>query len=813
MTRIPELLAPAGDAAALDAAIRSGTDAVYLGASLFSARSQAANFDAPQLGQAIDKAHLHGLSVYLALNTLIAQDEMETALQIAGRAAEWGVDAIILQDAGLAAELHRYLPDLPLHASTQMTVTDRAGLNMAARLGFSRVILARELTIKEIEGVTAEAKRHHLETEVFVHGALCMSVSGQCLLSSLNGGRSGNRGACAQPCRLPWTLDAAQKDPFPWLSPCDQSLLDGIPDLTRIGVRSLKIEGRMRSADYVGQVVAVYREALDRLQDNNPLNRQERDRARERLLLAFNRGGRFSDRPISGQMGRAFLAGSYSGSYGLLLGTVLKSDPVTGVLTIRSDKASNRTVTRGDVLSVRMSGEDKERASAPVGKISQTSDGWRVQGFHPDVLRTITPGLQVYQMGSQESRRATGRSARTALDLSLSTEAELIRLTAKVKTGPAKGLTRSVETEQEAITPLQPDRVRQQLAKTGGTPFNVAATHVNEPIALSIASLNNVRRKLLEELSSTIPEQFRRQLPDRTSCITDVTLKQEIGTKQIRTTAAFYRLPDSPVDLPCGADQYLLPVLDLDPNSMSLWADAIRDKEPEARILAWLPAGRFGKVHDWLPEVLLRLKTSGYDGVCTNVPAHDLAALLPENQREKAKAWIWQLDDTANLYNACSLRDGLHAGAAAVSPSLELADASLVTLARQIGRGNVEIPVYGRVRVMYNAFCPVGHNVPGCKRCWTKQNQALHPNPGSRYTMTDRQGKAFWLLTHPRVCQVELLQHENIDDLGRAARLEAESGSCCRFQARLLFVEETQAERRQLIKRTRDAWENRKEKP
>jgi putative protease len=170
MTRIPELLAPAGDAAALDAAIRSGADAVYLGASLFSARSQAANFDVQQLSQAIDKAHLHGLSVYLALNTLIAQDEMETALQIAGQAAERGVDAIILQDVGLAAELHRYLPDLPLHASTQMTVTDKAGLSMAARLGFSRVILARELTLKEIENLTAEAKKHHLETEVFVHG-------------------------------------------------------------------------------------------------------------------------------------------------------------------------------------------------------------------------------------------------------------------------------------------------------------------------------------------------------------------------------------------------------------------------------------------------------------------------------------------------------------------------------------------------------------------------------------------------------------------------------------------------------------------
>jgi hypothetical protein len=231
---------------------------------------------------------------------------------------------------------------------------------------------------------------------------------------------------------------------------------------------------------------------------------------------------------------------------------------------------------------------------------------------------------------------------------------------------------------------------------------------VNQPIALSIASLNNMRRKLLDELQTAIPEQLRRQLPNRTSCIADAKSNQAIGAKQTRTTAAYYRLPDRPEALPCGADQYLLPVLDLDPSSMSLWTDAIRQQEPKARILAWLPAGRFGKVHDWLPEVLIKLNTSGYDGVCTNVPAQDLAALLPEGRSEEVKTWIWQLDDTANLYNACSLRDGLYAGAAAVSPSLELADTSLVTLARQIGHGNVEIPVYGRVRVMHNAFCPVG---------------------------------------------------------------------------------------------------------
>ncbi len=273
---LPELLAPAGSPEALEAALAAGADAVYLGGTRFNARLNAHNFDAAALAEAITHAHRMGGRVYLTLNTLVWDRELPDALEAAYEAASAGVDALIIADLGAAALIRRAIPGLPLHASTQLSGHNAAMGTTLAPLGFSRFVIARETSLKDL----AAAVRHNpLEVEVFIHGALCVSHSGQCLFSSLVGGRSGNRGECAQPCRLPYTCAACQTanrpngrsnaENYP-LSLKDLSLAAHVPALIEAGVASLKMEGRMKSPGYVGGVTAIWRRLLDERREATP---------------------------------------------------------------------------------------------------------------------------------------------------------------------------------------------------------------------------------------------------------------------------------------------------------------------------------------------------------------------------------------------------------------------------------------------------------------------------------------------------------------------------------------------------------------
>ncbi len=250
-----EILAPCGGEDSLPAALNSGADAVYLGVTEFSARRNAKNFNEEQLRNAVRECHISGVRVYVTLNTLVFDDELKKLEKTAATVAESGVDAVIVQDPGAALVIHKAVPSMKLHASTQMTATSASGAEFARKHGFSRVVLAREMSLKEIEHVT---KNVDIETEVFVHGALCVCVSGQCLMSAIYGGRSGNRGLCAQPCRLDFTSGGRHHV----MSLKDLSVIEHLRELERIGVTSAKIEGRMKRPEYVAAAVAACREAL-----------------------------------------------------------------------------------------------------------------------------------------------------------------------------------------------------------------------------------------------------------------------------------------------------------------------------------------------------------------------------------------------------------------------------------------------------------------------------------------------------------------------------------------------------------------------
>ncbi len=282
---LPELLAPAGDFECLTAAVYAGADAVYIGAREFSARAYAKNFDISEIDRAVRYCHLFGVRVYVTVNTLLSTAELPRAVALAYELYRLGVDALIVSDLGLVGELRRHLPTLELHASTQMSVHNSSGADAAYRMGCSRVVLARELSL---ENMTLATERSKPETEVFVHGALCVSHSGQCLFSSLVGGRSGNRGECAQPCRLNYN---GEKYP---LSLKDLSLAMHIPELISSGVASLKIEGRMKSPGYVYTVTGIYRALLDG-------GRRATGDEMKTLERAFSRSG-FTDGYLTGRL-------------------------------------------------------------------------------------------------------------------------------------------------------------------------------------------------------------------------------------------------------------------------------------------------------------------------------------------------------------------------------------------------------------------------------------------------------------------------------------------------------------------------------
>lgn len=297
-----EILAPVGGYDSLEAAVRSGADAVYLGEKSFSARSSAKNFDGDELNNAVAYCHIHGVKVYVAINTLVFDDEFEKLKEAIITAAKADADALIVQNMGVARLAKKIVPDLPLHASTQMSIHTASGVKALYELGFKRVVLSREMSLEEIK----KCAEIPVELEVFVHGALCMSVSGQCFFSAMLGSRSGNRGACAQTCRLPFSVGG--KNGGFALSLKDNSLISHIGELEKIGVASAKIEGRMKRPEYVSAAVRACREQRD--------NGFVSDETASILKSVFSRTG-FTDGYLTGHLGKE------------MFGTRTKSDVVS----------------------------------------------------------------------------------------------------------------------------------------------------------------------------------------------------------------------------------------------------------------------------------------------------------------------------------------------------------------------------------------------------------------------------------------------------------------------------------------------------
>ena len=332
-----ELLAPAGNWDSLIAAIAAGADAIYLGYTAFGARSYAGNFDEKKIVDAIHYAHRYGRRIYVTVNTLVKENELQELRNVLKVLNDAQADAVLVQDLGVLSILQKDYPALSIHASTQMTINNVQGALLVKKYGVERVVPARECSLNELELVAKKG----IEVEAFVHGALCVSVSGQCLFSSLVGGRSGNRGKCAQPCRLPYSLQDGTKGYL--LSTRDLMLIERIPDLLNAGIASLKIEGRMKRPEYVSVVTSIYRKAIDEAQSGRIWHPSAEDIIS--LKQIFNRGG-FTEGYVMGQSHAAIMNRRYPGHQGIEVGEVI---------SVSAEQAKIQTsvsVHKGDILFV-----------------------------------------------------------------------------------------------------------------------------------------------------------------------------------------------------------------------------------------------------------------------------------------------------------------------------------------------------------------------------------------------------------------------------------------------------------------------------
>ena len=543
-----ELLSPVGDFECLKAAVQNGANAVYFGSNLFSARAFAQNFDREELEQAINYAKIRGVKTHLTLNTLIKDEEFEEAFNVAKTAYEFGIDAIIVQDIGLALSLIKSFPDLEIHASTQMTTSNLEGTKKLEQLGFKRVVLSRECSLSEIEHI---CKNTNIDIEVFAHGALCISYSGQCLFSSMVGGRSGNRGRCAQPCRLPYSLifynndlgnrfyldeknnnhlrddnfsnknhqsDEQILDKGYLLSPRDLCSLENLPKLISAGVASLKIEGRMKSPTYVATVTRIYRKYIDLAYKylNNEISKYEIDpKDKHDLMQVFNRG-EFSAGHLLDEPNKKLIYPQKPNNMGIFLGKIIKFNPNKGLVTAKLEN----TLSIGDGISF-----ENENTKYTISELMNKNVNFKSaeKGMTVTFGRmkgNIKTNDKIYKLTDKElSTEALNSYSKEAIKTYLSCNLKIHsneKISAKVKSlnfNLEKSFEYDYIPEVAQNAPITKEKIFAQFNKTLNTCFEFSEIDIDmkEYLFIPTSVLNNIRRTAINLIEEKILLSFKRK--------------------------------------------------------------------------------------------------------------------------------------------------------------------------------------------------------------------------------------------------------------------------------------------------------------
>ena len=512
-----ELLSPVGDFECLKAAVQNGADAVYFGANSFSARAFASNFNDSTLEEAINYAKLRGVKTNLTLNTLIKNNEMEEAIKLATKAYQYGIDAIIVQDLGLATYLINNFPDLDIHASTQMSIHNLEGVKQLEKIGFSRAVLSRELTLNEIEYI---CKNSNIEIEVFVHGALCISYSGQCLFSSLVGSRSGNRGKCAQPCRLPYELieNNSSIDKGFLLSPKDLCGLDLLPQLIKSGVTCLKIEGRMKTPEYVATVTRIYRKYIDIILNGKDFIIDKKDKMD--LLQVFNRGG-FSEGHLKNQANKNLIYKEKSNNMGIYLGKVSNFNNQKGYITLIAQTPLNI----GDKISIENKKHETSLYTISELMINNKNIKQAILGDKIKIGRmkgNINIGDKIYKVSDKslttsalDSINKENRKNNLMCKLIVKRNTP-ISLTVYTPNSLNINVSSSITPIEAINNPITKERLISQLSKTSNTPFNFSNFEIILEDGLyipNISLINELRREALSKYEQSFIQKFKRSVP------------------------------------------------------------------------------------------------------------------------------------------------------------------------------------------------------------------------------------------------------------------------------------------------------------
>ena len=714
-----EILAPAGSYDCFRAAVRAGADAVYAGGPRFGARAYADNFSEEELRRAVREAHLHGCRFYLTVNTLLKEEEMDGLYEYLAPLYEEGLDAVIVQDIGVFDAVRTWFPEMDLHASTQMTVTNVEGARFLEQRGARRIVPARELSLEEVRQIHDGTG---LEVECFVHGALCYCYSGQCLLSSIIGGRSGNRGQCAQPCRLPYTAGGKKRH---YLSLKDICTLELIPELVEAGIDSFKIEGRMKGPEYVAAVTAMYRKYTDLYLSSGRKNFSVRAEDREMLMDLYNRGG------------------SHTGYYERHNGREMISldrPNHEGVDAVRMTEQRGREVRgtaltelhRGDVIRIG-GGKENYTLGSPVEKGGSVTflvpKGVRFE--RGAVFRRIRNGQLLKELDEKYVSAGKQEKIHGFLSLFPSCPAVLTVICREVSF--------TAESE-ECVTeaqkrPLEEKDVRSRIMKTGNSPFCFETLEISmdEGIFLPVQQLNGLRRAALAGLEEALAEIHRRNPGGKTAFPADP--QPGSGTAEERPeephaaeepedrkkegkraeTVPFSVLTEKEEQLDAlrdwmkrknGVIQRIYP-------ECSMAEDFFRNRrlkkvfeelrEEGIEVFPAMPHIFRKKAADWAEREYDAVRSFPMDGLL--IRNYDTFQFLIEHGFDKPVI----LDHNLYVFNRYGKGFWKREGAAEFTAPLELNEGEL----GRLGIGEAEMIVYGRIPVMISSQCVV-NTVSGC---------------------------------------------------------------------------------------------------
>ncbi|MFE5324068.1 DUF3656 domain-containing protein [Paenibacillus sp. NPDC056579] len=738
-----ELLAPAGDWDCLRAAVANGADAVFFGVEKFNARARANNFHTEELPDIMSFLHLYGVKGFLTFNILVFEDELDEARKLIEACVDAGVDAVIVQDLGLVKMIRDISPDFPIHGSTQMTITSPEAVEFTKPFDMERVVLGRENNLKQIKQIGDQAK---LPMEVFVHGALCVSYSGQCLTSEMWGGRSANRGECAQACRLPYDLmvDGVQKpmgDIAYLLSPKDLAALELVPELIEAGVTSFKIEGRLKSPEYVANVVSKYRRAIDRyFEDGNAKPTKEELRELEQ---SFSRG--FTYGFLKGTNNKQLVEGTYPKSRGVYLGRV-KQVLRDGVVC-----ELEAPLKRGDGICFDAGDPTKKEEGGRVYDIRRK--GVKLEGEAPGGLIEIVPGRNDVNLNRVRVGDRIWKTNDPHLDKRLRQSFETdkpyrtfpvsIQVTGKLGeplrsrwTDELTGHTVSVETElplvQAEKRPMDRALFEEQLGRLGGTTFELGELDVqlDGPLIVPMRELNSMRRRAVELLEAA--RQRPRQYIKRSVAVLDDAPAKSEPAQAPRLTALCRNLDQVLAALKTGVDM--------------VYADFEFIKQFPAAVEAAHAAGK--RIALATPRIHMPGETGYFKNITNLQPdavlVRNTGAVYyymkqrMENPDERHPELIG--DFSLNIANHKTAALFLDAGLSRVTPSYDLNIQQMVDLLQVADTSKLEVvihqhlPMFHTEHCVYCTFMSEGTDYTNCGR----------PCEDHRVSLQDRVG-----MSHP----------------------------------------------------------------